>query len=84
MKCPDACESLKAWFHETKAATWSNSAELKAKYRSASVINAECVVFNICGNKYRLVVRINYAYKTVFIRFVGSHREYDQIDVENI
>ncbi|MDD5706824.1 MAG: type II toxin-antitoxin system HigB family toxin [Kiritimatiellae bacterium] len=80
----DAEQALKAWFHEAEKAWWRNSAELKKQYGSASIVNAERVVFNICGNKYRLVVRINYAGRTVFIRFVGTHRQYDRIDVETI
>lgn len=81
---PDAAEALKAWFHEVEAASWKNSAELKGKYGTASIINAERVVFNICGNKYRLISRINYLSKTVFIRFVGTHREYDRVNAETI
>lgn len=81
---PEAEQALKAWFHEAEGAKWRNSAELKAHYRSASIINAERVVFNICGNKFRLVVRVNYEGQTLFIRFVGTHRQYDRIDVETI
>ena len=81
---PDAETSLQAWFHEASVAEWGNSAELKRQYRTASIINAERVVFNICGNKYRLVVRINYRSKTLFIRFVGTHREYDGINPETV
>jgi mRNA interferase HigB len=80
----DAEEALKAWFHEAETASWRNSAELKDKYGTASIINAERVVFNICGSKYRLVVRINYASGAVFVRFVNTHRKYDKIDVETI
>ncbi|NCC50342.1 MAG: type II toxin-antitoxin system HigB family toxin [Spartobacteria bacterium] len=80
----DAEEQLKAWFHEAKTASWASSVELKKKYGKASIINAERVVFNICGNKYRLVVRINYTSGAVFVRFVGTHRQYDKIDVETI
>jgi mRNA interferase HigB len=76
----DAKGALQAWFHEAAAASWADSAEVKAKYGSASIISAERVVFNICGNKYRLVIRINYASATVFVRFVGTHRDYDSID----
>ena len=83
-RVPDARVALEAWFREAQAAVWANSAELKHQYRTASIINAERVVFNIGGNKYRLVVRINYASKAVFLRFVGTHREYDQIDVESV
>ena len=82
-KNPDSENALKAWYHEAKNAKWKNSAELKEKYQSASIINSERVVFNICGNKYRLVVRINYG-KTIFVRFVGTHKEYDKIDVESV
>jgi mRNA interferase HigB len=81
---PDSEESLEAWFQEVKLATWANSAELKSRYRTASIIDSARVVFNICGNKYRLVVRVNYLNGTVFIRFIGSHREYDKIDAKRI
>jgi mRNA interferase HigB len=80
-RMPDSEVALRAWFHEAEGASWQNSAELKSKYGSASIVSSERVVFNICGNKYRLVVRVNYASGAVFIRFVGTHREYDKIDV---
>ncbi|MEI8242485.1 MAG: type II toxin-antitoxin system HigB family toxin [bacterium] len=80
----DAVGPLQSWFHEVCKAEWENSAELKDRYPSASIINAERVVFNIGGNKYRLIVRINYTSKTVFIRFVGTHRQYDRVDPENV
>ncbi len=79
-KHADAAGPLQAWYHEARKAEWANSVELKASYRTASIINAERVVFDIGGGKYRLVVRINYASKTVFIRFVGTHAKYDRID----
>ncbi len=80
-RMPDSEVALRAWFHEAAGASWQNSAELKSKYGSASIVSSERVVFNICGNKYRLVVRVNYASGAVFILFVGTHREYDKIDV---
>ncbi|RPJ61085.1 MAG: type II toxin-antitoxin system HigB family toxin [Acidobacteria bacterium] len=80
----DAEQELKSWYHEVKRATWQNSAELKNRYPKASIINSERVVFNICRNSYRLVVRINYESGTVFIKFIGTHAEYDAIDVETI
>ena len=83
-KHPDSEGALKTWFHEAKSANWKNSAELKAKYRIASIVSSERVVFNICGNKYRLVARINYKSSTVFVRFVGTHKQYDEIDVESV
>jgi mRNA interferase HigB len=81
---PDAKARLYAWFHEAKAASWKSSADIKARYRSASIINNRRVVFNICGNKFRLVVDINYPAQLIYIRFIGTHQEYDGIDVENI
>ena len=80
-RVPDSEVALRAWFHEAEGASWQNSAELKSKYGSASIVSSERVVFNICGNKYRLVVRVNYTSGAVLIRFVGTHREYDKIDV---
>jgi mRNA interferase HigB len=81
---PEAEGELKAWYAEANNADWKNPAELKAKYRSASILKAGRVVFNICGNKYRLVVQVNYKASLVYIRFVGTHKEYNKIDAENI
>jgi mRNA interferase HigB len=82
--CPDAEEPLLAWYREVKEADWSGPAAVKEKYRSASIVGNNRVVFNIKGNDYRLVVRINYAYRTVYIRFIGDHGAYDKIDVEEV
>jgi mRNA interferase HigB len=81
---PDARAGLEAWYHDAKAAAWRSSADIKAHYRSASIINNRRVVFNICGKKFRLVVDINYLARLVYIRFVGTHKEYDRIYVESI
>ena len=81
---PDAEEALKAWYAEAEAATWHNPAEIKSQYRSASILKDNRVVFNICGNKYRLVVKISYKNGVILIRFIGTHREYDAIDAEVI
>lgn len=75
---------LDAWYAEVSRATWKNSAEIKQKYRSASIVSAERVVFNIKGNEYRLVVAVNYAFQIVLILWIGTHREYDAIDIENV
>ena len=83
-RVPETEQPLKAWFAEAQKAQWSRPAEIKEKYRSASFLNGNRVVFNICGNKHRLIVRINYASKTVFIRFVGTHAEYDKINAEEV
>ena len=80
----DAKGPLEAWFHEAKRANWESSADIKALYRSADILKNNRVIFNIGGNKYRLVVKINYPTKTVFIRFIGTHKEYDRIDAEVI
>ena len=80
----DAKGPLEAWFHEAKAANWESSADIKSLYRSADILKNNRVIFNIGGNKYRLVVKINYPTKTVFIRFIGTHKEYDRIDAEVI
>ena len=80
----DAEQPLKAWFHEAGKADWANPAAIKASYRNASFVGGNRVVFNIAGNKYRLVVRVNYPYRTMYIRFVGTHRQYDAIDVTEV
>lgn len=78
----DAEQPLKAWYHEAKAAHWRSFQDIKKHYRSADVIPNNRVVFNIKGNTYRLVVRIHYNADRVFIRFIGTHAEYDRINVE--
>jgi mRNA interferase HigB len=76
----DAEQPLKAWYAEARKATWRSPEDIKAKYRSASFVADNRVVFNIGGNKHRLVVHVNYGFGIVLIKFVGSHREYDAID----
>jgi mRNA interferase HigB len=83
-KHADSKAPLQAWYHEAKCATWSSPAAVKAQYRNASILKDSRVVFNIGGNKYRLVVRINYAVEIVFVRFIGTHEQYDEIDAETI
>ncbi len=75
---------LDAWYAEITKATWKNPAELKRQYSSASVVSAERVVFNIKGNDYRLVVAINYHYQVLLIIWIGTHKEYDRINVEKV
>ena len=75
---------LDAWDAEVAKAEWNSSAELKSQYSSASVISAERVVFNIKGNDYRLVVAINYHYQVLLIKWLGTHKEYDKINVEEV
>ncbi len=80
----DSEQPLKAWFQEAKRAKWNNPNEIKAEYGTASILKINRVVFNIRDNKYRLVVRINYKYGRVLIRFIGTHKEYDKINAEEI
>jgi len=75
---------LEAWHKEVASASWDNTNELKEQYKNASIVANNRVVFNIHGNKYRLVVKINYQAKIVFIRFIGTHSQYDKINVEEI
>ena len=81
---PDAEESLLAWYREAEKADWEPPARVKAQYRNASIVGGNRVVFNIKGNDYRLLVKINYRYRVVYVRFVGSHAEYNKINVEEV
>lgn len=83
-KYPDALNPLSAWYAETSKAKWLTPSDIKTHYVSASFLIDNRVVFNIGGNKYRLIVKINYAYGTVFIRFIGTHAEYDKINAQEI
>lgn len=80
----DCEEQLKSWYREALKGVWKNSNEIKIDYPSASILGENRVVFNIKGNNYRLVVKINYPYQIMWIRFVGTHKEYDKIDVLKI
>jgi mRNA interferase HigB len=80
----DAREPLLAWYRHVAHARWKPPTDIKADLRTASVLKHGRVVFNIAGNKYRVVVRINYPYQVVCIRFVGTHLQYDAVDAETI
>ncbi len=80
----DAKGPIDAWWYEAKKASWQSWKDIKSQYGSASILKGNRVVFNIGGNKYRLVVKINFPAQTVFIRFVGTHKEYDKINAEEI
>jgi mRNA interferase HigB len=81
---PDAEQPLQAWYIDTKQALWKSPADIKDVYRNASFVANNRVVFNIKGNKYRLVVAVQYEYGIVYIRFVGTHQEYERIDASVI
>lgn len=81
---PDAEQPLKAWYEEAKSAAWNQPADIKAQYRSASVLKNRRVVFNIKGNDYRLIVAIAYRLRIVYVKFVGTHKAYDAVDAETV
>lgn len=80
----DAEQALKAWYHDAQQAQWKSPSDIRRIYATASILAHNRVVFNIRGNKYRLVVAINYDFGIVYIRFIGTHQEYDAIDAETI
>lgn len=73
-----------AWYRQLRAADWATPADVKREVRTASILKDGRVVFNLAGNKYRIVVWINYPYRVVYIRFVGTHRQYDGIDAQTV
>ena len=83
-KYPDAIPSLNEWYAKVKAADWRNHADLQTMFLSADYITNERYVFNIKGNHYRIVARIRFSSRTVFIKFIGTHKSYDRIDPATI
>ena len=81
---PDAEQPLKAWHDEARGATWGSPTEIKARYASASFLANNRVVFNIKGNSYRLVVAVAYQYQAIYIKFIGTHADYDRIDAATV
>ncbi len=80
----DAKDPALAWYHQVRHANWTTPADVKAAFGNASILKSGRVVFNIAGNKYRLIVWINYPFRVVYIRFIGTHAQYDQINAETI
>jgi mRNA interferase HigB len=80
----DSEQPLKAWFSEAKKAVWKRPQDIKDHYRSASFVGKDRVVFNIAGNKYRLVAAVKYDFGILYVRFIGTHRQYDRIKVEEV
>jgi mRNA interferase HigB len=76
--------ALDAWFDEVRKATWRSTADIKRRYATASVVSADRIVFNIKGNDYRLVVSVDFEKGIVWIKWLGSHRDYDRIDVREV
>jgi mRNA interferase HigB len=80
----DAKEPILAWYRHAAKADWASPADVKADFGTASILKNHRVVFNLGGNKYRLIVRINYPYRVVYVRFIGTHAQYDDIDAQTI
>lgn len=84
IKHADAIEPLNRWYEEAKTANWKNFTEIKKSFNSVDAVGNDRFVFNIKGNDYRLVTMIFFDIRTIFIRFVGTHGEYDRIDCKNV
>jgi mRNA interferase HigB len=83
-KYPDAEQYLKTWYDTAMSSDWKSPKDVKQTYANASILKNSRVVFNIKGNAYRLVTKFNFEKQWIFIRFIGSHKEYDNIDVDTI
>jgi mRNA interferase HigB len=81
---PDSEQQLKSWYQETAKSVWTTPNQVKKEYPSASFLADNRIVFNIKGNHYRLIVKINYDYRMIWIRFIGTHAEYDKINAKTI
>lgn len=81
---PEAKSALQKWYHELVEADFQSFNQLKRVYGNASIVADDRVVFNLCGNKYRLVVRINFLFKAIQVKWFGTHKEYDKIDVTTV
>ena len=81
---PSAEAPLKAWLDDAKAANWRSPADIKARYANASVLKSRRVVFNVKGNDYRLIAAVAYQFEAIYIKFVGTHSQYDAIDADTV
>jgi mRNA interferase HigB len=81
---PDAKAHLEAWIDETRKADWNQPADIKGRFHNASILKNRCVAFDIKGNSYRLIVAAAYRYGAIYIKFIGTHEEYDAIDAETM
>lgn len=81
---PEAEQPLKAWLQEARQGDWRSPHDVAASYRTASIVGRDRIIFRVAGNRYRLVVRCAWSYGIVYIRFVGTHADYDRIDVETV
>lgn len=79
---PDSEQALRSWYQEALQANWNLPPDIKAQYRNASILKGSLVVFNIAGNKYRLLVEVVYSIGVIYVKFVGTHKQYDQINAQ--
>ena len=84
LKHADSEQQLKSWYRETEKAQWNNINDLKTEYPNAIILKENRIVFNIKGNNYRLIVKFNFEYQISWIRFIGTHAEYDKINANEI
>jgi mRNA interferase HigB len=80
----EAEQPLRAWYHDARKADWRTPGDVKRVYANASIVGGTGVVFNIGGNKYRLLVAINYPFGICYVRFIGTHQAYERVDVETV
>lgn len=81
---PEAEQPLKAWYDEAKHAVWRTPRDIRQRYASASFVGHNRVVFNIKGNDYRLIVAVAYRFQAIYIKFIGTHTEYDRVDAATV
>jgi mRNA interferase HigB len=84
VKYPEVKENLDSWYHEVKKVNWSSPQEIKGRYPKSRIIGKDRVIFNILNNRYRLIVKINFTASIIYVRFIGTHKEYDKIDPEEV
>jgi mRNA interferase HigB len=80
----DAEQPLRAWYHDVRKAHWSSPADVRRVHANASIVGENRIVFNIGGDKYRLVVAVDYRYRMCYVRFIGTHKAHDRIDVATV
>jgi mRNA interferase HigB len=84
LKHPESKQALQTWFEDASHSQWKTSQDIKRRYASASFVAANRVVFNIKGNDYRLVVAVAYRFAALYIKFIGTHAQYDAINVATV
>ncbi len=83
-KHPESEQPLKSWYDEALKSTWKSFSDIRILYPRASAVGKDRIVFRIKGNDYRLIVKINYAFETIYIKFMGTHAEYDKVDAATV